>query len=204
MAYDPIPSNFLAWGDPNNLFDYKSANAGQWFLGILDTDSKEVFILPSDLEPPDVYMEELVSHKGQYISKPQPPIPSAGWMSTPIKGMDIHGINSPKFFGDGVNGQAARDGLRQHGRVVRYNLIADNCLGFAIIKMGTGFGEFRDRSNSINYVKHKLGDNPRMSPSGRSVRMPEPWSNTLKEWIRVQIRNSATRVIYAVITLNKI
>ena len=93
-----------------------------------------------------------------------------------------------QIFGDGVNGQAARDGLRQHGRVVRaYNLIADNCLGFAIIKMGTGFGEFRDRSNSINYVKHKLGDNPRMSPSGRSVRMPEPWSNTLKEWLESKL-----------------
>ena len=188
MAYDPTPSKFLAWGDSNNLFDYKSANAGQWFLGVLDTDSKEIFILPSDLEPPDVYIKRAVAQNGKHISRPQPAIPSAGWMSTPIKGMDIHGINSPEFLGDGVNGQAAQGGLRQHGRVVRaYNRIEDNCLGFAIIKMGTGFGEFRDRSNSLNSSPHKLGDNPRMSPSGRSMRMPEPWSNTLKEWLESKL-----------------
>ena len=46
MTYEALPHMMLNWGDPGNPLDYRSANRGQWFLGVLDTHRKQVFMLP--------------------------------------------------------------------------------------------------------------------------------------------------------------
>lgn len=182
MPYDAVPHMMLQWGDPANPRDYRVANRGQWFLGVLDTDRKHVFLLPSDLETPDSYIRGAILRGGSHISKPQPGLPAEGWASRPMAGTGHQGINSP------ANGPDEQGGLRQHGRVTRaYGRDEDNCLGFAVIKMTAGLGEFRDRSNSLNSSAHKIGPTPRMSPSGRSYRMPEQWSKVLKRWLEHEL-----------------
>lgn len=183
MAYEAMPHTMLQWGDPGNPQDYRSSNRGQWFLGVLDTRQKKVFMLPSDLEPPDKYIKQAIQREGTYISKPQPGIAAGGWRSRPMAATSHRGINSP------AGGPNEQGGLRQHGRVVRaYGCIEGDCLGFAVIKMTDALGEFRDRSNSLNSSPEKLGQNPRMSPSGRSHRMPEQWSKVLKRWLEHQLQ----------------
>jgi hypothetical protein len=184
MRYNATPDARyqLRWGDPKNRQDYQSAGPGQWFLGVLDTSRYLVYLVPSDKETPDAYEKELVAQGGHHVSQPHPAIPAAGWQSKPLQGTTHRGINSP------TNNQNQQGGLRQHGRVARaYGCVEDECLGFAVIKLTAEAGEFRDRSNSMNSAYHKVGDNLRMSPSQRSVRMPEVWSNTLKQWLIIQL-----------------
>ena len=178
MAYNPIPSSALTWGDPGNLIDFKAAHPGQWFLGVIDTHRKQVFLLPSDLEPPGAYEAKRLVSGGRYISMPMPSAPDDWWHSGPMAGLHCLGINS---LANGVNEIGT---LRQHARVVRvYGSKPEDCLGFGLIKFTESFGEFRDRSNTLNADPDKMGDQPRMSPSGRSFRMPMQWGEVLKHWL---------------------
>lgn len=189
MAYEALPHMMLKWGDPGNPLDYQSGNRGQWYLGVLDTHQKQVFMLPSDLETPDNYIKKAMQLGGQQISRPQPGIPQEGWRSRPLVGKAHQGINSPSP--DDPNEQA---GLRQHGRVVRtYRCKEDDCLGFAIIKITAGFGEFLDRSNSLNGQDHKIPRDEngnvilRKSGPNMTTRMPEQWSKVLKRWLEHEL-----------------
>ncbi len=176
----PVPD--LSWGDPGNSIDFGRAHRGQWFLGVVNMTSGRVFLVPSDLEPPDAVTKETELRRsvGQvYVSRPQPGVPGGQWQSQDLGGNA--GINSPPG--------ALQGGLRQHGRVcTNYGQPEPSCFGFAVIKFDNAHGEFRDRSQSLNGDAAKHGGQPmRMSPSGRSARMPANWSTRLKAWLQAEL-----------------
>lgn len=181
MPFDHQATTDLEWGNALNRVDFANAGPGQWFLGVLDTSTHKVYLIPSDLQPPDAVQREIDNHRldpaldSIYVSRPQPRIPQ--WQSIPMKGQLVHGINSPAANDSG--------GLRQHGRVTKsYGLAEADCLGFAVIKLTNDLAEFRDRSNSLNQFAEKhAGAAIRMSPSARSARMPENWSNAVRTWL---------------------
>jgi len=189
----------LQFGDPFNYNDYILAGPGQWFLGVLDTDAKEVYLVPSDREPLDSYVKDASKAGPGHIGIAQAKIPVGGWASFAMQGRPLgyrRGINSRPS-----TDPAAPGAFRQHLRVVNsYALDPNDCLGFALIKMTFELGEFLDRSNSLNSRPEKHVDiaytgagrrlrpiDYRVSPSGRSARMPEDWSKVLKRWLKHEL-----------------
>ena len=175
--YDRNATANLRWGDLKNLHDFREASPGQWFLGVLDTGTKAVYLLPSDIHP--CGQEPRIN---TYASKP--PLPSNGWKSL------------PKWFGDGINSRPGPAGaMRQHVRMcIVYGLEPSDCLGFSMVKINNDFAQYRDFSNSLNGGKPNVTGqsiSPGYGANGGTWRMPPDWSQNLLRFLKIDISNIA-------------
>lgn len=120
--------------DPANINDYFSAESGQWFYGVVNTLTGNIYLVPGNVHDDPLNAQQRNPRMlNTYASKP--PAPKSGWKS--LTGAEKYqGISSTPT---GHNAVAAK-----------YGLNTGECLGFRVIKTNAQFASFSDRSNSLN------------------------------------------------------
>jgi hypothetical protein len=136
MAFDPNPTNNLAFGDNRNLDDWGLAWEGQWFIGILDTNHKRVYILPISPRTQDALSNTGERNRNRYASGPESKgLTTAFWNSCQANWLDN-----------------AQGHTTHHKCLNTYQLAEGDCLGFSLIKVTRegNFAQMKLTSNSLN------------------------------------------------------
>jgi len=143
VVFDPTPTPALAFGDPRNHADWTLAWEGQWFIGVLDTQHKRVYVLPISPRSQDALANTGDRNRNRYASGPEAQgLPQRQWTSCPVNWLS--------------EGQGA---TTHHKCLNRYQLAEGDCLGFTIIKVdreGT-FALIKLTSNSLNQKPDTAG-----------------------------------------------
>jgi hypothetical protein len=151
MPFDPNPTAALAFGNANNVADWTQAWEGQWFIGVLDTNNKRVYVLPIDPRTPDALTNAGQRNRNRYASGPESKgLATLFWNSCAANWMDVTGGNTT-----------------HHKCLNYYHLAEGDCMGFTLIKLnreGT-FAQVKLTSNSLNM---KPGDPDLTSRPGHS------------------------------------
>jgi hypothetical protein len=151
VAFDPNPTSHLTFGDPNNQSDWVLAWEGQWFIGVLDTNHKRIYLLPIDPRTPDARANTGERNRNRYASGPESKgLTTAFWNSCQANWMS-HAVGH----------------TTHHKCLNNYHLSEEDCMGFTLIKVnreGT-FAMMKLTSNSLN---QKPGDPDLTSGPGHS------------------------------------
>lgn len=198
--YEDDPSGLtLSIGDALNLNDYQQrAEPGQWFYGVVDTLSGNIYFVAGDVhDDPDNAQQKNARMLNTYASKPA--TPGGGWKS-------LQSLGEPQQT-EGIKGTPTG-----HNAVAKlYQLAVGQCLGFRLIKVNSAFASFSDRSNSMNANKpdqrmvsvHPTGTDPNTiaampgvtnliaSPAGYkpsgTARMPPAWAAAVQEFLKARL-----------------
>ncbi len=174
MPFNPIPTAKLTY-HPHNITDYMLADPGQWFIGVLDTSTHGIYIIPIDVhDNPGAVNNNSAGAMNRYASGGSPHL----WISRP----DDWRINLPL-------------GMTRHGGVCQmYNLTEENCLGFSLIKMGNGFAMLKGSSTSLNarhggsnnhnFSQQTFYNRPSTIPAPGSSQMPANFVDAILEFFR--------------------
>ena len=136
VPFDPNPTSALAFGDTNNMADWTLAWEGQWFIGVLDTSHKQVYLLPINPRTPDALANSGERNRNRYAAGPE------------SKGLSTDIWNScPKDWDTRAVGHTTHHKCLNH-----YHLSEDDCLGFSLIKLDREgkFAMIKLTSNSLN------------------------------------------------------
>jgi hypothetical protein len=136
------PTSDLAFGDPNNVADWKVAWEGQWFIGVMDIVHRKVHVLPINPRTPDALKNTGNRNRNRYASGPESKnLPAPKWKSCP-----------PEWDTKAV-------GHTTHHRCLNYYKLQEaDCLGFTMIKLDYEgkFALVKLTSNSLN-MKDQTG-----------------------------------------------
>lgn len=197
MAYDQNATNQLIHRQ-DNVEDWIVAQPGQWFIGVIDTSNKNIFIVPVNVfeEGGKLNQETLdntnMRGKNRYAS-----------------GAPGDRLNEKRtLFGSflGKNWLETKPvGTTHHTQVaLHYGADPDDCLGFTLIKTTDGFGQLKFGSNSLNMKpQHTLShsfsrathndqphttynDDGTIAPSANtgSCQMPKNWQLELQSYLQ--------------------
>lgn len=187
--YEDDPTQVtLTMADNANVSDYFAATPGQWFYGVVDTLNGKVYLVPGNVhDDPKNAQQQNPRMLNTYASKA--PVPKDGWMS--LAGAEkYHGIGSSPTGHQAV--------------ASKYGLVADQCLGFRVIKINASIATFSDRSNSLNGNKpdqrlvqkvahgtpgpYPVGvetviENPKGFAASATSRMPPQWATAIRGFL---------------------
>lgn len=201
MAYDPNPTSSLSCqGD--NLRDYIRAKPGQWFVGVLDTCNKKVYILPIDVQGSEGARNNNAARShNRYASGVLANTPG----SETATGGTVNVHQTTAWESCNANWMATAPGSTTHEKVqILYGLNQDDLLGFSLIKVsdGTdqsgGFATLKCSSNTLNnrvgpsdadcgFPTHSFSrsthdQRPGFTPG--TTQMPSGWSDQLVEYFK--------------------
>lgn len=167
MPYDPNPSSALTYRN-DNLQDWQNALPGQWFIGVVDTHNKNIYIVPVNVFEgrgalnPNVLnntdqrgMNRFGSGATRYAAgaaaaREKQIDPEDQNTQVPIERQGV--VQNFVSFAGG-NFIETRPAGRTHHTCVAQNYGAnpDDCLGFSLIKLApTTFAMMKCGSNSLN------------------------------------------------------
>ena len=174
--------------NPSNIFDYDRANCGQWFYGVINTQTGDLFLVAGDVhDDPNNALQLNGRMLNTYASKP--PVPRGGWAS----------INAPGRDGERYGGIVSEP--TGHMAVLKLYHVSEKdnisgCLGFRLIKINKSFATFSDRSNSLNADKIDQR-NPNLGNPGPggwqasgTARMPEAWRSAVVKFLKEKLHIS--------------
>lgn len=184
MAYDQNSTSSLTFIH-ENVMDFNNSKPGQWFIGVLDTNNKQVFIVPVNVfEGSNGVLNQ------QTLSNAGPRVMNRYASGTPEdregKQKDFHAFKTGNWLEN-------RGNLTHHISVAtHYGSEPDDCLGFTLIKVAVGgFAQMKCGSNSLNTrpdgeVKHNFSQATHSGGNitSGSVQMPENWRNSLETFLK--------------------
>ena len=141
--YDPNPTKLLAMSQAN-LSDWTNAWEGQWFIGVLDTNNKAVYILPIDPRSEEARANTGTRNRNRYASA----------LAAKPTGHDADTVPpAPHWASAPANWEMNAGGTTTHHRCLNYyHLQEADCLGFTLIKVSRNgsFAQMKMTSNSLN------------------------------------------------------
>ena len=201
MPYNKVPTSELGHEDLN-LQDYKQAKPGQWFIGVLDTHNKKVYILPIDPQTESAKTNTGQRNRNRYASGVTFDTDED---TNKVSGPVINTHKTTPWKSCKANCLDITTGSTTHERIqVKYELDQDNLLGFTLIKIaehaGKGFGMLKGSSNTMNmrggvgwdvgdcglpshsFSRATADDKPGTVPG--TVQMPANWKNALMDYFK--------------------
>lgn len=204
MTFNPVATNKLTHRS-DNLQDWVVADPGQWFIGVIDTDKRNVYVVPVNVfEGRGQLNQETLDNTNQravnrYASGPRSSPASGG-------GKEQRGLSYKSWASfDGPEGnwlEGRQVGLTHHSATaVHYGADPKDCLGFTLIKVSNKhFAQIKCSSNSLNGNKpnyrvlhsfsRSTSSNLDRGPSGfadispGSAQMPIMWMHALRDYLR--------------------
>lgn len=165
----------------NSLTDWKSANSGQWFMGVIDTSKKLLSLVPVN-----VFDRSMGALNEQTLT------------NTSQQGMNR--------YASGAHGEARGDsimpdflknrpaGMTHHLAVaLNAGFAKESSLGFTLIKINDDFAQMKTTSTSLNgdkpdfTINHSFSRATAFKASGfvpTGAQMPTQWRDSLAEYLR--------------------
>jgi hypothetical protein len=185
MPYNPIATNVLTHRQ-DNLNDWNTADPGQWFIGVVDTHNRDVFVVPVNVfEGRGGLNQETINNtNSRAINR----------YASGAPGENI-GVNYIFSSFAGQNWLEARPvGQTHHACVaIHYGTTEDNCLGFSLIKVADqNFAQLKCASNSLNtkpgysvnhsFARATAANSKAYNPG--SNQMPQFWAHAILDYFR--------------------
>jgi hypothetical protein len=191
--YEDDPTQVtLTVADNSNVSDYLAANPGQWFYGVVDTLNGNVYLVPGNVhDDPQNAQQQNPRMLNTYASKAV--VPKDGWKS-------LSGAEKYNGIGSVPTGHQAV--------ASKYGLVAEQCLGFRVIKIDSSLATFSDRSNSLNGNKpdqrlvqkvpygtnpapaagvQVVVENPQSYAPSTTARMPPQWATAVRNCLSARL-----------------
>jgi hypothetical protein len=184
----PEPPDFDSVAE--NVADWVLAPSGKWFIGVIDTDRNQMFVVPVNVFEGRGALDQNTLNNA-----------SQRGMNRYASGVPADRTNGLQTFHtfSAANWLEARGaGNTHHTEVARhYGCDPQNCLGFTLIKLTPGgdFAQLKCSSNSLNLkpgqqiVRHNFSlatflrahppaGGPVQNPTG-SCQMPDVWTKAI-------------------------
>lgn len=200
MPYNAVATSQLNCRD-DNLRDYHQAKPGQWFVGVLDTHNRAVYMLPIDVQGSRGARsnEEERSHN-RYASGVLASTPG----SEDSMGQVVNVHQTTPWESCSANWLTSARGSTTHEKVqITYDLDPANLLGFSLIKIGDGTAEsgggfaiLKCSSNTMNmragpddddcgFPTHSFSRSTHLKvDTTGTTQMPKRWSDALLSYFQ--------------------
>jgi hypothetical protein len=142
-VYDPNPTVMLTMS-LESLSDWMNAWEGQWFIGVLDTNNKAVYILPIDPRSAEATANSGTRNRNRYAS---------ALAATPDGHANDTVPPAPQWASAPPDWETRAGGTTTHHRCLNYYHLQEmDCLGFTLIKVSRNgsFAQMKLTSNSLN------------------------------------------------------
>jgi hypothetical protein len=196
MPYNPNPPAPPNFAHQNaNLNDWQGAPTGKWFIGVIDTQNVQIYLVPVNPFEGHGALDQRVLDNQH---------PRA--MNRYASGVAADQNGAAQVFQTlGVNNwlETRPNGITHHtGVATHYGANPDECLGFTLIKLTPGgdFAQLKCSSNSLNTkpghtINHNFsqatfaplppagpGQPPPMNPG--SAQMPAAWKDAVVTYLK--------------------
>lgn len=172
----------------DNLDDWNVAESGQWFIGVVDTHARNIYVVPVNVfedRGGQLNQGTLNNTNSRAINRYASGAPN-----------ERNGVMNPNFTSFGGNNwlQARMVGQTHHSCVaIHYGTTEENCLGFSLIKVDeTNFAQLKCGSTSLNtkpgfsinhsFARQTRDDTTEFRPG--SAQMPVVWTNAILQYFR--------------------
>lgn len=195
MVYNPEASADLVHV-PEHLADWQRASPGQWFIGVVDTVERLIFLVPVNVfKGRDTINEETLANTNQrainrYASGPHSTAETGG-------GIEHRGRDRADWAtylgGDWLESRPV--GMTHHtGTALHHGRVPGHCLGFSLIKVApTHFAQLKGGSNSLNgdkadavvfhsFSRATFGAGADFMPG--STQLPPQWRDAILTYFR--------------------
>ena len=191
MPYNPNATSSLTH-NTDGLWDWDTSGIGQWYIGVLDTENQKVYL--ARVNP----FESRGQLHQPYLNNTDSRAINRYASGTPLDRMGTGQLSASTSAWRGVeqfNWLETRPVGQTHHTAValHYGCNPENCVGFAVIKYGDGFGQLKCASTSLNnvnpdtWVAHSFARATAANKEGffpGSSQMPRQWRSALATYLK--------------------